>query len=39
MADGLILATALEHGLTIATRNVRDFSDLGVSIFDPWSAS
>jgi toxin FitB len=24
MADGLIVATALEHGLTVATRNVRD---------------
>ncbi len=39
MADGLIVATALEHGLTVATRNVRDFADLGVNIFDPWSPS
>jgi predicted nucleic acid-binding protein len=39
MADGLIAATALEHGLTVATRNVRDFADLGVQLFDPWSAS
>jgi len=39
MADGLIIATALEHGLTVATRNVRDFADLGVSVFDPWSHS
>ena len=30
VSDGLIAATALEHGLTIATRNVRDFADLGV---------
>lgn len=37
MADGLIAATALEHELTVVTRNVRDFADLGVIIFDPWS--
>jgi predicted nucleic acid-binding protein len=34
--DGLIAATALEHDLTLATRNVKDFLDLGVSIFNPW---
>jgi predicted nucleic acid-binding protein len=39
MADGLIVATALEHDLTVATRNVRDFVDLGVEVFDPWSSS
>jgi predicted nucleic acid-binding protein len=38
MADGLIAATALEHDLTVATRNVRDFADLGVAMFDPWTA-
>jgi len=37
VADGLIVATAQEHGLVVATRNVRDFADLGVGIFDPWS--
>ena len=37
VADGLIAATALEHGLTVVTRNVRDFSGLGVTVFDPWS--
>jgi predicted nucleic acid-binding protein len=36
VADGLIAATALEHGLTVVTRNVRDFADLGVSVFNPW---
>ena len=35
-ADGLIAATALEHGLTLATRNVRDFEGLGVPIINPW---
>lgn len=39
MADGLIVATAMEYDLTVATRNVRDFTDIGVRVFDPWSAS
>ncbi|MGA2115642.1 MAG: hypothetical protein ABSH56_12950 [Bryobacteraceae bacterium] len=34
--DGLIAATALEHGLVIVTRNVRDFAGLGVEILNPW---
>lgn len=36
--DGQIAATALEHGLTVVTRNVKDFEQLGVSILNPWSA-
>lgn len=36
LADGLIAATALEHDLTIATRNAKDFGGLGVAIFNPW---
>jgi tRNA(fMet)-specific endonuclease VapC len=35
-ADGMIAATALEHSLTLVTRNVKDFTGLGVEIFDPW---
>jgi predicted nucleic acid-binding protein len=35
-ADGQIAATALEHGLTLATRNLNDFRDLGVTLFNPW---
>jgi predicted nucleic acid-binding protein len=38
-ADGLIAATAVEHGLTVATRNVKDFAGLGVAIFNPWEAA
>jgi predicted nucleic acid-binding protein len=34
--DGLIAATALEHGLTVVTRNVKDFEGLGVLVIDPW---
>ncbi len=32
----LIAATALEHDLTVVTRNVKDFADLGLVIFNPW---
>jgi predicted nucleic acid-binding protein len=36
-ADALIAATALVHGLTVATRNGVDFSPFGVSVFDPFT--
>lgn len=36
-ADMLIAATALVHGLTLATRNLRDFADCGVTLVDPFS--
>jgi toxin FitB len=36
-ADLLIAATARIHDLTIVTRNVRDFIDTGVVVYDPWS--
>jgi len=35
-ADGMIAATAIEHGLTVVTRNLKDFSGLGVDLFNPW---
>ena len=34
--DALIAATALVHGLTVATRNVADFEQTGVSVVNPW---
>jgi predicted nucleic acid-binding protein len=34
--DALIAACAASEGATIATRNVRDFAPLGVTIIDPW---
>ncbi|MEZ2128698.1 MULTISPECIES: type II toxin-antitoxin system VapC family toxin [unclassified Sinorhizobium] len=34
--DALIAATALVHGMTVVTRNVRDFEGTGVVVVDPW---
>ena len=34
--DLLIAATALEHGLTVVTRNVRHFAPTGVPVLDPF---
>jgi predicted nucleic acid-binding protein len=34
--DALIAATALVHGLTVATRNVADFERTGVGVINPW---
>ena len=35
-ADLLIAATALEHGLTVVTRNLRHFTPTGVATLNPW---
>lgn len=34
--DSLLAATAIEHGLTLATRNTKDFEGLGISIVNPF---
>lgn len=34
--DGLLAATAHVHGLTLATRNVRDVERTGVAVVDPF---
>jgi predicted nucleic acid-binding protein len=34
--DIAIAATAMQHGLTILTRNLRHFQPLGVAVFDPF---
>jgi predicted nucleic acid-binding protein len=33
----LIAATALEHDLTVVTRNMKHFTDRGVLVFNPWN--
>lgn len=35
--DSLIAATAIVHGLTVVTRNTRDFSMAGVKVLDPFA--
>ena len=35
----MIAATATQHGLTIATRNVRDFEQFPVSLLNPFDKS
>jgi hypothetical protein len=34
--DGLLLASAQVHDLTLVTRNVADCADRGHPVFDPW---
>lgn len=34
--DSLIGATAAHHGLSLVTRNVKDFVDMGLDIINPW---
>lgn len=34
--DALIAATALIHGLTMVTRNVKSFEGTGANKVDPW---
>jgi len=36
--DGLIAATALEHDLTLVTRNVKDFAGIEVRLLNPWES-
>lgn len=35
-ADAQIAAIAIHRGLTLVTRNTKDFVQLGVEFFDPW---
>jgi toxin FitB len=37
--DALIAATAAQHGLAVATRNVRDFEHLAAEVVDAWMAA
>jgi predicted nucleic acid-binding protein len=36
--DAIIAATALHYGLTVVTRNIRDFADMGVPLLNPWES-
>ena len=38
VVDGLLAATALEHDLTLLTRNERDFAGTGVTVLNPWES-
>ena len=35
-ADALIAAAAWRSGLVLATRNIRDFEQFGIALFNPW---
>lgn len=36
IADGLIAATGIQHGMAVMTRNVKDFEASGVRLVNPW---
>ncbi len=36
--DALIAATALVHGMTVVTRNTKDFTFSGAPVLNPWEA-
>ncbi len=36
-ADGQIAAITRSRGMALATRNVRDFADMGIDLLDPWA--
>ncbi len=35
-ADAQIAATAIQHDLTLVTRNVKDFRNFDIGLLDPW---
>ena len=37
LLDSMIAATALQHDLTVATRNTRDFNKTGVQVLNPFA--
>ena len=38
-ADGQIAAIARSRSMAVATRNIRDFQDMGVDVLDPWDSA
>jgi predicted nucleic acid-binding protein len=39
VVDALIAATALVHGMTVVTRNVKDFERAGVQVLNPFETA
>ena len=37
VVDTMLASTALEHGLWLVTRNVRDVQHSGAAVFNPWT--
>jgi predicted nucleic acid-binding protein len=37
-ADAMIAATAIQHGMTVATRDLGDFAGAAVELINPWKA-
>jgi toxin FitB len=37
--DGLLAATALEHNLTLVTRDTGQIPSMGVAVFNPWGTN
>ena len=38
-ADCQIAAIVRSRGMAVATRNIRDFEDMGIDIFNPWDGA
>ena len=38
VVDALLAATALQHNLTVVSRNVSDFSVVGLAVVNPWES-
>ena len=38
VVDGIIAATAFHHRLTLVTRNLKDFANLGIDLLNPWES-
>jgi predicted nucleic acid-binding protein len=37
--DSLIGATAARHGMSVVTRNAKDYAGLGITVINPWNSS
>jgi predicted nucleic acid-binding protein len=38
IVDAILAATAFKHDLIVATRNVADYDDMGVTVLNPWES-